>query len=263
MKKLLKAALIIILLSGYIFLACLLSLLPLFSRAKRMLRTRLAFLFSKPLLSLLGIRIYVNGKIPSPTGNSGRLIVANHLSYLDVLIISSLVPSVFITSVELRDSFLLGGLARLGGSLFVERRSPSGLKREIESIRLVLSQGLAAVLFPEGTTSNGDGIRPFKNSLFSAALLSDSDVMPLCLRYTKVNGEPVAASNRDAVFYYGDMTFFRHLSGLLSQETVDIEVIPLDIIRPNADSSRKDLALETWSAISRVYLAGRKSAEDK
>ncbi len=253
-KGSLKPAAAAVLLSVYLFLSCVISLLPATGRARREIRIRLTSFFSKSALRTLGVRVHCKGDVDSLSSRGG-LVVSNHLSYLDVLIISSLAPSVFITSRELKDSFLLGALARIGGSLFVERRNPSGIKGEINAIHRVLSEGFTVVLFPEGTTSNGDSVRQFKISLFDAAILSGSDVQPLCLRYTRINGGPVTGSNRDAVFYYGDMTFSGHLPRLLSQDSVDVDVHFLTTIAAGPGESRKELAAQAYAAICAAYTA--------
>jgi len=219
------------------------------------MRVRNTSFFSKLALALLGIRVQVARGERLHANRGGHLVVSNHLSYVDVLIISSLVPSVFITSVELKRTFLLGALAWFGGCLFVERRKPSGLKREIKDIAHVLGQGFPVVLFPEGTTSNGDRVQQFKKALFDAAASTSSDIHPFCLRYTKINGESVTTRNRDAVFYYGGMTFFSHFPRLVSQKSIDVHVIPLKAIVAHADVSRKELAAQAHDAISAAYQA--------
>lgn len=257
MNMLLKISETILFLIAYLFTSCLISIFPVPGRVRRAMRTRTVSFFSNLALALLGIRVHVFDPERLRGNNGGCLVVSNHLSYLDVLIISSLLPSLFITSVELKRTPVLGTLARFGGCLFVERRNPSGLKREIRDIAGVLGQGFPVVLFPEGTTSNGDCVRQFKNPLFDAAVSAKSDILPFCLRYTKINGEPVSDGNRDAVFYYGGMSFFRHLPMLLSQKSVDVDVIPLRTITVNADASRKELAALAYDAICTAYQAGQ------
>ena len=107
--------------------------------------------------------------------------MANHVSYVDILVIASRTPAVFITSVELKRTFPLGMLAWFGGSLFVERRSPAGLKQEISAIARTLQEGTSVVLFPEGTTFDGDHVRPFRSSLFTAAIRAAVPVQPVCI----------------------------------------------------------------------------------
>ncbi len=257
MNTLLKIAETVLYLIAYLLTSCLISIFPVSSKLRRAMRVRNTSIFSRLALALLGVRAQVNHGEKLHANSGGCLVVSNHLSYVDVLIISSLVPSVFITSVELKRTFLLGTLAWFGGCLFVERRKPSGLKREIKDIAHVLGQGFSVVLFPEGTTSNGDCVQQFKNSLFDAAVSTGSDILPLCLRYTKINGESVTTGNRDAVFYYGGMTFFEHLPRLVSQKSIDVDVIPLKTIATHADASRKELAAQAHDAICSAYQAGK------
>ncbi len=258
MNTLLKIAATILFLIAYLLASCLISIFPVSGRLRRTMRVQTTSFFSRLALPLFGIRVQVDHGERLRVNSSGRLIVSNHLSYVDVLIISSLVPSVFITSVELKHTFLLGTLARLSGCLFVERRKFSGLRQEINDITRVLDQGFSVVLFPEGTTSNGECVQQFKNSLFDAAVSAGSDILPFCLRYTKINGESVTTRNRDAVFYYGGMTFFHHLPRLVSQKSVDVEVIPLKTIAATSGVSRKKLAVLAHDAICAAYQARQK-----
>jgi 1-acyl-sn-glycerol-3-phosphate acyltransferase len=253
MRALLKRAGIIPLIILYILLGCVFAVLPAGARLRRVLLVRNTSFFSRVMLALLGIRVHVKHRERLSKSRHGRLIVANHLSYTDVFVIASLLPSVFITSAELRGTPLLGTLARLGGSLFVERRRASGLKREIALIVSALNEGFPVILFPEGTTSNGDRVHAFKNSLFDAAVLTKLDILPLCLRYTRIDGGPVTSRNRDSIFYHGGTTFSEHVPRLLALRTVDVEVVPLKTIKAHAGKSRKDLAAETHHVINAAY----------
>jgi len=181
------------------------------------------------------------------------LVVSNHLSYVDILAISSLMPVVFITSVDLKNTFLLGTLSKFGGSVFIERRNAAGLKKEIESITRVLGHGFTVALFPEGTTSNGEYVQPFKNALFESAIKAKCDILPICLRYTKVNNCHITTDSRDSIFYYGGLTLFSHFPRLLALQSVDLEVHPLETLRVHAHDSRKELAARAHSAINVAY----------
>lgn len=250
MRTLLKGVGLIPLLLLYICISGVICLLPAHRKTKRVAAIRTCSGFARVALFLFGIRVRVKHRERLHETGDGRLIVSNHLSYIDVLVISSLVPSVFITSVELKNTALLGTLARLSGSIFVERRKPSGLKREIADIAAALSQGMPVVLFPEGTTSNGDRVRPFKNSLFDAAVLTRADIVPICLCYNRVNNERITPENRDLVFYYGGVTFLKHFLRFLSLRSVDVEIVPLREIKVRPGQSRKDVAAETYQVIS-------------
>ncbi len=252
MRLFMKLLGIIPLLAMYLLVSGSIALLPMGTRLRRLFRIQNSSFFCRIMLWLLGIHLHVRHR-ERLQKHAGALIVSNHVSYVDALVIASLVPSVFITSVELGSTLFLGMLARLGGSLFVERRKASGLKKEISLIAGVLGEGFPVTLFPEGTTSNGERVQPFKNSLFDAAVSARVDVLPVCLRYTTVNGKRITAASRDSIFYYGGTPFFQHIPRLLSLASVDVEVIPLKLIRVAESGSRKDLAALAHGAISTAY----------
>ncbi len=253
MRTLLRGLGFIPLLLSFLFISTIICLLPAVQKTKRAAAIRTVSGFARMVLILLRVRVRSKHRERLQTTGGAHLIVSNHLSYIDVLVIASVVPSVFITSVELKSTVLLGTLARLSGSIFVERRRPSGLKREIEDIALVLGQGMPVALFPEGTTSDGDRVQPFKNSLFQAAVLARADIIPICLRYTRVSNERLTPENRSAVFYFGGVTFLRHFLRFLSLKSAEVEVVPLRAIKVHPRQSRKDLARETHKAISAAY----------
>ena len=217
--------------------------------------TRLVSFFAGLVLRLYGVRVIATGSRRLAPQHQGHLVVSNHLSYIDVLVLASLAPSVFVTSIELRNTLLLGQLARLSGSLFVERRKASGLRREIDAITAVLNQRFSVVLFPEGTTFNGDHVHPFKRSLLDAAVKAHCNILPVCIRYQRVNGQPLSASSRDAVLYYGGTTFFRHFPRFLSLRSVEVRISALHPITTRTDDSRKHLAERAHEAISAEYEA--------
>ena len=253
MRVLLKWLGSISLLMMYILGACVIRALPAGPRLRRSLLLKNTSFFAGLMLGLIGIRVHAGrrGRLSKETGRT--LIVANHVSYIDVLVIASVVPAVFITSRELGGTLFLGMLARLGGSLFVERRKVTGLKKEILEISRVLREGHPVVLFPEGTTSNGERVHPFRNALFDAAITADADILPLCLRYTRLNGEALTPKSSDWIFYYGGARFSRHFPRLLSLASVEVEVLQLPIIRVSKRDSRKELAALAHYVVSKAY----------
>jgi 1-acyl-sn-glycerol-3-phosphate acyltransferase len=239
----------------YLLASLALSLLPAGAAARRLKMTRLVSFFAGLVLRLYGVRVAATGRRKLAAPHKGRLVVSNHLSYVDVLVIASMAPSVFVTSVELRNTVLLGQLARLSGSLFVERRKASGLRREIDAITAVLNQGFSVVLFPEGTTFNGDHVHSFKRSLLDAAVKANCGILPVCIRYQRVNSQPLTTSSRDAVLYYGGTTFFRHFPRFLRLRSVEVKVSILHPIHSGEQGSRKHLAERAHEAISAEYAA--------
>lgn len=263
MRTVLKALTVFLLLSLYALIALFLMALPAGSARRRIRLAENASFFAHLGLRALGIRVRVRRR--KRKGLRPRrmnyLILANHLSYTDILVVASLMPSVFITSVELKRTFPLGLFAWLGGSLFVERRNPAGLKREIAEIAQVLAAGTSVALFPEGTTSNGETVRPFKNSLITAGIRTGVSLLPVSIRYMKVNGRALDQGNRDSVYYYGGTTFFEHLPRLLRLKTIEVECTVLHPILTHQHHSRKELAARAHGMISAVY-HGRQAGRD-
>ena len=257
MRTLGKAMALFLLVTAYLAASSGISILPVNRRIKRARLVKNTSFFARLMLAALGTHVTVIHRERLPGSGKGRLIVSNHLSYIDILVIASLMPSVFITSVELKNTAFLGMMARLGGSLFVERRSPAGLKREISLISRTLGEGFSVVLFPEAATSNGDTVRQFKNSLFSAAIESNAEVLPLCLRYTKMDGKPVGPENRDSIYYYGGMSFTAHILRLLTRKSVEAELVLLKAINLRGRAVRKELATLAHEAIHTAYHSRR------
>jgi len=251
----LKSIIIFLLLPLYAMISLSIMALPASRVQKRARLIGNVSFFARLGLRILGIHV-VSRRTKRKgirTLRSNYLVLANHLSYTDILIVGSIIPSVFITSVELKHTFPLGLLAWFGGSIFVERRSPAGLRREIGEIEQVLSEGTAVALFPEGTTSNGETVRPFKNSLITAAIRTGTNLLPVCIRYRTVNGQPVNRENRDSVYYYGGTTFFEHMPKLLALKSVQVECVMLRPISAHQHHSRKDLAARAHAVINAAY----------
>lgn len=204
--------------------------------------------FSRLMCALLGIQINVSG-VPSAKKNC--LFVANHLSYIDILAFSSVFPALFVSSIEVSAMPFLGTLARLAGTLFVERRNRSKIAQETDRIATLLSQGFPIVLFPEGTSSNGERILPFKSSFFGAASKAGVLVAPVCVSYSTINGSPVTRQNRDLVCWHGAMSFLPHFLKLMTQASVEVR---LDFLEEVYSISRKEYASISFAAIQEQYL---------
>src|SRR5690606_25499972 len=175
-----------------------------------------------------------------------KLIVSNHMSYLDVIILFAYYPSLFITSVEIKNTFLLGRICKLAGCFFVERRrayrSMETKNLELQDMKQKFAQGFNVFLFPEGTSSDGSGILPFKGTFFQLAVDTETKVQPMCLKYT--------GSNAHIPPWYGDMTFPDHLFKLCLQREINAKLIILDEVEGN---EKMALAKQTQEMISDVY----------
>jgi 1-acyl-sn-glycerol-3-phosphate acyltransferase len=146
-------------------------------------------------------------------------------------------------------------MSRFGGSLFVERRSKAKLLQEIETIAAVLHEGIPITLFPEGTSSNGDSVLPFKQALFSAVEKAKVDVQPVCIKYRLIDGKPVSPENRDRVFYYGHLSFFPQLMKLFFVRSVRGTVTFLEPVKTEG-RERKEIVEEVYGKILGEYKKG-------
>lgn len=202
-------------------------------------------------LTLLGFSITVKGKEHIPVDGKA-LIVCNHMSYLDVFILAATYPSVFVTSYEVRDAFFLGYMCKLGATLFIDRRSRHGLTKEIQEISSTINEGLPVVFFPEGTSSNGDDLLPFKTSFMALAKAAEVPVTPVCLKYETIDNEVITDKNRDRIYYYGDVPFFPQfpLLPFLKEVSVTLTYLPQ---LSSTDYDRKELATKARDIISECY----------
>jgi 1-acyl-sn-glycerol-3-phosphate acyltransferase len=192
-------------------------------------------------------------RIRAAQGGVG-MVVANHTSYVDPIVLCAVQPAVYVTSMEMRDSFFLGDICRAAGCLFVERRDPRKAGQDMAMLAERLHQNLPVAIYPEGTSSDGSAIKPFKPTLIQAAVVAKQPLAPAVFRWRALAGHPVTRHNRDSVCWYGDMTFFDHVWAFAGIRSIACEVDWLPHI-PGTD--RKGLASAAHSAIRNSYTAIR------
>jgi len=169
------------------------------------------------ILQILEIEVECN-KLP-PAGFVG-LVVANHLSWLDVLVIQSLMPGVFVAKSEVRNWPLIGAMARACTTIFVDRRSARSAHAMVDSTVAAFEQGYAVIAFPEGTSSEGADLGSFHANIFEGAIRAATDVQTVTLRYVNTDtGSPAKA----AVFI-GETTLLSSLRKVLGTSTIKIKV---------------------------------------
>lgn len=219
---------------------------------RRKARTRAISRWSRFMLQ--GLNIQVRLKHAPRLARPGSLLVANHLSFWDVLALASQTQAVFVTSVEVRDTPVLGWICRAAGCIFVERRSRDRTGKEKAEIARILREGSSVVLFPEATSSNGAGVLPFKRSFFTSAIAAGCPVIPLCINYKEIDGQPVDAKNRDLVFYYGEHRFLTQLSHAFRFRSVKIEIEVLEALEIETYRMNRDgLTADAYQAVVSRY----------
>ncbi len=170
------------------------------------------------------------------------LLVSNHLSYLDILVYSSLSPCVFVSKKEVRRWPIFGPMARMAGTVFIDRSRLADARRVNTEMHNALVLGAVVILFPEGTSSDGTSVLPFRPALFEGAIGAGESVTPAHLRYEVSDGTP-----ETDVCYWGEMTFFSHLLRLLSRRGIraTIQFAP----RARKFDDRKAAAQETHEMV--------------
>ena len=173
------------------------------------------------------------------------LLVCNHLSYLDIIVLSSIRPCVFVAKRDVARWPLFGWLARSAGTIFVDRRRRLAAGVAVDLMRDAMAGGSLVVLFPEGTSSDGSSVLPFKPALLEPALQLGCPVTAGAIDYSLPGG-----SVGDEVCYWRDMTLVPHLLNLCSKAEVK-SMLSLARFDPrNVD--RKQLALELRREIVRL-----------
>ena len=164
-------------------------------------------------------------------GESARtgplLVVANHVSYLDVLALGSVVNGSFVAKAEIANWPMFGALCRLQNTVFIERSARAVLTQRAE-LEGRLSAGDTLILFPEGTSSDGMHMKPFKSTLFSVAAIEVQGrpvpVQPVSIAYVRLDGLPLGRCFRPLYAWYGDMRLMGHIWRALGMGRLEVEV---------------------------------------
>jgi 1-acyl-sn-glycerol-3-phosphate acyltransferase len=199
---------------------------------------------------------FMNAKVKvknMPPEHHPFLLVGNHLGFFDIILLASVRPCLFITSVEMKETPLLGTMCEMGGCVFVERRRRANIAKEIEVIRQALKQDFNVVLYPEGTSNNGEQVWPFKKSLMTAAAGTGVPILPMVINFTRVNGQPMTWKWRDYVFWYGEQTFFPALWRMMSLKSVKAEIEFLEPIICHDEEERRHIAQTAHDQISKKF----------
>lgn len=214
------------------------------------LQKSLPVFFHRNLARVLGLRIKVEG---APLATGPLLIASNHVTWLDIVVLSVVGELSFISKGEVARWPVFGLLAKLQRTIFIDRDRRTAVMAQRQEIETRLAAGERLVLFPEGTTGTGNRLLPFKSSLFGAVQKSthiSPAVQPVALAYTRVHGLPLGRSLRPHVAWYGDMEMLPHLISCLKLGPVDVTVrigSPLD---PAQFADRKTLTSAVYASVA-------------
>ncbi|KPF47327.1 1-acyl-sn-glycerol-3-phosphate acyltransferase [Rhizobium sp. AAP43] len=223
------------------------------------LRRRLPRLWHRFALYALAIRVIPHGTLDR---RRPLMVAANHASWKDILVLGSLADVAFIAKTEVAGWPVFGALARLQKTIFVVREEKRRTGEQVNEIAARMADGEIIVLFPEGTTSDGNRILGLKSSLFgaaAAALPKEGDgvvhVQPVAIAYTRVQGLPLGRYHRPIAGWPGDVGLLPHLIGVLRAGALDVDVTFGETIDFRRGESRKALTLQTESQLRGMLLA--------
>jgi len=224
------------------------------------LRRRIPHLYHRIVCALIGVRVH---EVGIRSNAAPTLILANHVSWLDVPVISALLPVVFVAKHEVARWPVLGWLARLQNTVFINRQARHQTGAATREIASRLLDGNAVVLFAEGTSNDGTRILPFRSSpvgavhhaLGAGAHLSHITVQPMSLAYSEFSGVRMGRRLRQRVAWYGDVELLPHLVQVVLAGAVDVTVSWGEPKAYDLTADRKVIAREAELAVRRMTSA--------
>jgi lyso-ornithine lipid O-acyltransferase len=212
-------------------------------------KVMLARIYWATLARVLGLTVRVIG---SPAGGDGRpvVFVSNHSSWLDVPVLGGQLDGCFVAKSEVSRWPLVGTIARMGRTAFVSRRRGATLS-ERDSMRGRLAAGDNLILFPEGTTSDGSRVMPFRSTFFAVAEGEHPPlIQPVSVVYDRLAGLPTGRASRPLFAWYGDMDIASHYWRLAQHCGLRATVLLHTPLDPAQFPNRKALSLAVWGAVA-------------
>jgi len=214
-------------------------------------------LFHRAACAVIGIRIT---QVGARTRETPVLLLSNHASWLDIIVLSAIAPVVFVAKSEVANWPLFGWLAKLQRTIFVERERRHKTGDTARAMGDRLGGGDVVVLFPEGTSSDGIRILPFRSALIGAVHHTIGDrthhdrvtVQPVSIAYTRFGGIPVGRALRDKVAWYGETELLPHLQGVFASGAVDVTVSWGEAVSYGMTADRKQIARDAEAAVRRM-----------
>jgi 1-acyl-sn-glycerol-3-phosphate acyltransferase len=214
-------------------------------------------LWHRIVLRAVGMRVTVHGK---PAPERPLMLASNHISWTDILVVSSVDRECFIAKSELGGWPIFGTLARLQRTVFVERDRKRKSGEQASELAQRLAAGDVMVLFAEGSTSDGNLIMPFKSTLFGAAEIAIREhavdrvwLQPVAITYTRVHGMPMGRQHRSLAARIGDMELIPHFAAILREGAIDVDLRFGEPSEFNAESDRKLVTRAMEGEVRRMF----------
>lgn len=193
------------------------------------------------------IKLEIQGAFRPPYLPPNAMVIANHMCWLDIVVLYCICFINFVGKTEMRKWPILSTMIRAGGTIFIDRSK----KRDLIKMNVILSQELAGGrcvgLFPEGAINNGHDILPFKTSLFEAAILAKTMIIPVVLLYYRKDGAFAYEIN------YRNCNLFQNIIRIIRLDGIKTKVVILDPINAGDFSSRDQLAVHLYNLVNTVY----------
>jgi lyso-ornithine lipid O-acyltransferase len=223
-------------------------------------RRLIPVLYHRAICRLLGVRIRVNGQ---PPRRGPVLLIANHVSWLDICVLTALAPVVFVAKREVSTWPVFGLLAKLQRSVFVDRSRRQATRDTNTEIAARLAEGDPVVLFAEGTSSDGNRVLPFRSSLIGAARTATENgtgasavaIQPLAIVYTGIDGLPIGRQHRPHVAWYGAMDLLPHLAAVIRRGAIDVTVSFGEPLAFDHSADRKAIARAMEQSVREMRVA--------
>jgi 1-acyl-sn-glycerol-3-phosphate acyltransferase len=203
---------------------------------------RIIQFWCKRLLSIFEIEVKLEGFESYFFNEKKYLIVSNHISWLDIIVIQSIKPSIFVAKSDVASWPLFGWVAQMTGTIFIKRDKVSDIKKALKKMKRRLIKR-SVCIFPEGTSTNGRYVLPFKSNLFQSSIDTNKAILPICLRYLEDN------SYSDKVAFVDDMSLFDSIMKIKNENKIKTVLDVLQPIRPRGN--RKELASYTHEIIQK------------
>ena len=198
--------------------------------------------YYRGLCLIFGLDVVVHGQISQ---DRPLLIASNHISYLDIMAFGSIAELEFVSRADLANWPIVGNLARLGDTVFVDRRRTQTTAAR-DDMTEHLTDHRSLIFFPEATSGDGNHLLPFKSALFTVAESMANGktitVQPAAIAYTRLNGLPLGYGWRFFCAWYGDMTLVSHMWRFLQLGQTTVEIVLLEPIASAGEMDRKTLA---------------------
>src|SRR5262245_36829381 len=208
--------------------------------------------FTLLLRMILNIKVTVAGD-EGQLERGGYVIIANHVSYVDGIVLGSIFPILFVSKREVKSWPAVGQWNVLCGTIFINRQRKEEVGELVEEMMGKLKHEANVLLFPEGTSTNGEKMLPFQTVPLAAPLRNRSIIVTVTVTYKSINEQPVTAANRDSIYWYGDMDFVSHFWNLLGLSALEVLVAiqpKIECFRYEDNSAgRKQLAEDCYNRV--------------